>query len=334
MLTFPFPETPALGSAILIAPGVYWIRMPMPVPPGHINVWALSDGAGWTLVDTGYDCEEARTAWLMLKGGVLANKPVYRVIVTHSHQDHCGLAEWLTALFACPLLMSQAEFLTCRLAWALAAYPVTSEIQDFYRQAGVPESLIKNIRPRPRPFSVPLQFSPVHQGDRLVIGSHEWRVVVGRGHSPEHVSLYCNEINILISGDQVLPHMLVNVSVIPESPQANTLKEWISSLEQFKSELPSDTLILPSHELPFIGISERIARMIEIYERTMARICASASEPTTAYQLLEVVYSRIPDTQLLPFSLGSVLAYLHLLESRGILERSKTGHLIRFRRIF
>lgn len=332
ILSFPFPEPPALGSATLVGAGVYWIQLPMPVPPGHINTWAIVDGAGWTLVDTGYDCEEARNVWLTLKEGLLANRPVHRLIVTHSHQDHCGLAEWLTKLFACPLLMSQAEFLTCRLAWALAEHPISPETLEFYCQAGVPEGLSKDIKSSPRPFPIPSQFSPIHDGSRIFIGRHEWRVVVGRGHSPEHVCLYCEEAGIFISGDQVLPRILSNVSVVSEIPHANPLQQWIDSLEQLKSNLPSDVLILPSHELPFIGIAARVEQMIEIYDRTMVKICARAGDPVFAYELLDVIYPHPTDAHMLPFALGSVLAYLHALESRGQVERSREGHLVKFRR--
>ncbi|MBT7451482.1 MAG: MBL fold metallo-hydrolase, partial [Rhodospirillaceae bacterium] len=94
-LTYPLDELPEPGGLVRVAPGVFWLRMPLPIALNHINLWLLEDDDGWTIVDTGIGTDETKELWEQLFEKHLNNKPVKRLIVTHMHPDHIGLAGWL-----------------------------------------------------------------------------------------------------------------------------------------------------------------------------------------------------------------------------------------------
>jgi glyoxylase-like metal-dependent hydrolase (beta-lactamase superfamily II) len=308
-----------------VAPGVHWIRMSMPVPPGHINLWALEDGDGWTLVDTGFHCDEIRDAWLALQDNALAGKPVRRIILTHHHLDHSGLAQWLTERFQCPIWMSQAEYLACKLERAEAGRPIREEFLDFYRQAGIPDNVLEGFRHSSgegrTAFDFSSRFQRIQEGDIISIGTHEWRVLIGSGHSPEHVCLFCDELELFISGDQLLPKILSNVSLRPEAPDADPLQAWMDSLKRLGNDVGVKTLILPSHGLPFRGASRRVLDMLAIHDDCLARIQERIAAPRRAIDLLEIIYGRLPEDRFLTFSVGTVLAHLNTLIFSGKAQR-------------
>ena len=114
-LSYPFAEAPAPGTVTAVAPGVYWLRMPLPFVLNHINLWLLEDIDGWTIVDCGFATDEARGCWEKIFAQYLGGKPVTRVIVTHFHPDHIGLCDWLCEKHHLMPWMTKAEFLQAHL---------------------------------------------------------------------------------------------------------------------------------------------------------------------------------------------------------------------------
>src|ERR1700751_4070225 len=102
-LQFPVATPPRPGQTLQIAPGVKWRRMPLPFALDHINLWLLEDGCGWPIVDTRYAMAETRISWEQIFAQRLNGLPVTRVIVTHHHPDHIGLADWLCERCRVPL---------------------------------------------------------------------------------------------------------------------------------------------------------------------------------------------------------------------------------------
>lgn len=197
-LDYPCGDAPVPGEAHEVAPGVRWLRMPMPLGLNHINLWAIRDGAGWAAVDSGLQTPETAAAWRTLfgEGGALAGGGLTRLFVTHMHPDHIGMAGWLTRKFGCRLWMTPMEYLMCRVLAADTGRAAPPEAVDFYRRAGWTEDDIEVYRTRFGGFgkyvhALPESFQRLTDGDVLRIGEHEWRVVVGTGHSPEHACLYC-----------------------------------------------------------------------------------------------------------------------------------------------
>ncbi|HNC68950.1 MAG TPA: MBL fold metallo-hydrolase, partial [Pseudomonadales bacterium] len=223
-LVFPWGAKAAPAEPLQVADGVWWLRFPMPGALDHINLWLLEDGDGWTIVDTCLDVPEARARWEGLFAGFMGGRPLRRVICTHLHPDHIGLAGWLTRRFDCDLWVSREEFLMCHTLADYTGQPAPDVAIRFYRAAGYDEQMLDTYRSRFGSFgsrlsALPDSFRRLVDGETIEIGDRYWQVIVGSGHSPEHVSLYCPGLKLLISGDQVLPRITPNVSVFPTEPK-------------------------------------------------------------------------------------------------------------------
>lgn len=321
-----FPHTaPARAAFTEIAPGVRWIRLPMPYRLDHINVWALDDGAGWTLVDTGVRTQEAVGVWEELIAKPPLNGPLTRVIVTHMHPDHIGLAGWLTRRYRVPLWISSLEYLMCRALVSDSGREAPADALQFYREAGWGEAAIDGYRARfggfgAQIYTLPDSFRRLQDGMRLQIGGRAWEVVTGYGHSPEHSCLYCPELKLLISGDQVLPKISSNVSVFPIQPEANPMAEWFASLERLKQRVPDDVLVAPSHHDVFHGLHARIDHLLQGQREALERLRALLEEPRRVVDVFSALFrSRITeaDPHQLGLATGEAVANLNYLIGAG-----------------
>ncbi len=321
-LSYPLGTAPLPGEAVEVAPGVLWLRMNLPLGLDHINLWALEEADGWTLIDTGMRTEETVAAWQSLIAGPIGVRPVRRVICTHMHPDHIGMAGWLTRRFDCPLWISRLEYLTCRTLVADTGREAPPDAIRFYRAAGWDNESIERYRARFGSFgkmvyALPDSYRRITAGEEILIGERIWRVVVGHGHSPEHVCLYCPELRLLISGDQVLPGITSNVSVFPIEPEANPLTDWLQSLAAIRHQVPDEVLVLPSHNEPFRGLHTRIQQLIEGHEQALLRLHEALSEPKTATDIFGLLFRRKVRAELLMMATGEAIAHLNCLINRG-----------------
>ena len=326
-LEFPFAVRPELGEAIEVAPGILWVRMRLPFQLNHINLWVLEDGDGWTVVDCGLRDESTAEAWKALFAGAMGGRPVRRVIVTHLHPDHVGLAGWLVRRFGVRLWMSRTDYLLCRNLVADTDQEAPEEGIRFYRAAGFPDEALETYKTRFGGFGrgvyhLPNAFQRIQDGDRIEIGGRTWEVTVGRGHAPEHACLWCREENIFISGDQILPRISSNVSVFPTEPDANPLQDWIDSCARLRSLLPDDVLVLPAHNEPFRGARLRLQELIDGHEHNMEKLVALCEDPKRAVECFPALFrSRITSGNYL-MATGESLAHLNCLRSRGAIART------------
>lgn len=336
-LGYPLGERlPALGETIEVAPGVRWVRMLLPFALDHINLWLLRDRQddieGWTIVDCGIANAATIAAWEQVFASELDGLPVLRVIVTHMHPDHMGLAHWLTQRWSvegrdCRLWISATDYNAARLASAstltfggelAAAHFIRHGLTD-------PESIAK-VRARTSYYAsmvpaVPDRFRRLMDGNRLTIGGHEWRCIAGYGHAPEHMALYCTDLGVLISGDMVLPRISTNVMVIDLEPEADPLTLYLDSIERFR-ELPESTLVLPSHGRLFTGLQRRIDQLREHHEERFAEVLAACAEhPHSAAEIVPIMFKRELDLHQLTFAMGEAIAHLHGLWFAGKLKR-------------
>jgi glyoxylase-like metal-dependent hydrolase (beta-lactamase superfamily II) len=321
-LSYPF-EAPENGHAREVAPGVRWIRMALPLTLNHINLWALADGDGWTLVDTGMQTPETASAWRRLLAEDLAPGRPTRIVATHMHPDHVGMAGWLARKFEIPLWMTRLEYLTCRVLVADTGRPAPADGERFYRRAGWDEEGIEQYRARFGGFgkavhALPDSYRRIRDGDTLRIGGHDWRVIVGTGHSPEHACLYSPDRKLLISGDQVLPKISSNVSVFPTEPEADPLGDWLASIDILRREVPDDVLVLPAHNEPFHGLHARLDRLAAGHARGLARLRERLAEPRRVVDVFGALFARpIVGTGLMGLATGEALAHLNYLLVRG-----------------
>ncbi|WAT86764.1 MBL fold metallo-hydrolase [Delftia acidovorans] len=333
VLDYPFEAPPQRGQTLEVAPGVLWIRMPLPYALDHINLWAIDDGQGWAIVDTGARTDEGVATWRALLSQSTDGRSLTRVLVTHMHPDHVGLAGWLTRKFHVPLYMTRLEYLNCRVVVSDCSREAPPDAIAFYRRAGWSDSALESYRARFGNFgkhihALPDSYRRLHDGEELRIGKHLWRVVVGSGHSPEHASLYCPDLKLLISGDQVLPRISSNVSVHAMEPDANPMADWMDSLEKVRREVPDDVLVLPAHGDCFRGLHARIDSLAAGQERANARLLAALAEPRRAVDVFGALFSRpISESSpaLLGMATGESLACLNHLMHAGQVERSIDG---------
>jgi glyoxylase-like metal-dependent hydrolase (beta-lactamase superfamily II) len=331
-LTYPFTTVPGPGEALEVGPGVRWLRMRLPMAGlNHINLWALEDGEGWALVDTGMQTSETATDWHSALSGPLGGKPVQRVLCTHMHPDHIGMAGWLTRAHGVRLWTTRLEYVTCRMLVADTGREAPLDGVRFYRAAGWDEAALEHYKARFGGFGkaiyqLPDAYRRIEHGDEIVIGDHVWRIVVGAGHSPEHACLYCPDLKLLISGDQVLPKISSNVSVFPTEPDADPLTEWLESLAWLKQQIPDDVLVLPSHNEPFRGLHARLADLAEGHEKRLLRVLEELRTPRRAVDVFSVLFKRTIGLDMLGMATGESLAHLNCLIVRGFAERRTDEH--------
>jgi glyoxylase-like metal-dependent hydrolase (beta-lactamase superfamily II) len=330
-LDYPFGEAlPAPGAVNEVAPGVSWLRMPLPFALDHINLWLLRDEQdgreGWSAVDCGAGTDPTRASWEQVFAGPMGGAPLLRVFATHCHPDHVGLSGWLCERFGAPFCTTAAEFGFARMmAAALPGVDGPSAIPHFQRHGLVDPEMLDQMRSRRNYYpslvpAVPDAYTRLQDGQQLRIGGQRWRVITGYGHSPEHAALYCEQLNLLISGDMVLPRISTNVSVFAVEPEGNPLQQYLDSLRKF-ADLPEDTLVLPSHGKPFRGLHTRIAQLRAHHTERLAEVVAACTEPKSAVDIVPLMFRRKLDAHQLSFALGEALAHLHKLWADGILRR-------------
>lgn len=334
-LTYPLGKfAPGFGELHPIASGVGWSRMPVPFSLEHINVWALDDGDGAALVDTGVNTSRTRDTWDALLGGALTGKPVTRVFVTHLHPDHVGLAGWLCRRFGVRLWMTRGEYLLARLLVADVRDAPPPEVTERMRLAGWPEHLIEAQQAagwgRFAKAVAPLPEGHVRMrdGDRIAIGDRTWTVFVGSGHSPEHACFVDLDGGLMIAGDQVLPRITSNVSVTLTEPEADPLGEWLASIARFRAQLPADLLVLPAHGEPFTGLHGRLDALAQGHAKQLDQLEAHLrAEPRRVVDCFGVLFGRNIDDSIFGLASGEALAHLHHLERTGRARReTDAGH--------
>jgi glyoxylase-like metal-dependent hydrolase (beta-lactamase superfamily II) len=324
-LRFPF-AAPAPGEALAIAQGIFWLRMPLPFALNHINLWLVEDGDGWTIVDAGYAMAETKAAWERIFAERLDGRPVTRIIVTHYHPDHVGLAEWLAERWRAPLWITEKEWLYARVM-SRDNDDLTRSRRDFARRAGLDAAASEAFGEHETGYrrgvpAVPAAFHRLADGAAITIGGREWRVIVGEGHAPEHACLHCAEAAVLIAGDQVLPKISPNISLPPHEPAGDPLARYLVSLVRLREVVPPETLVLPSHDLPFFGLHMRIDALAAHHQARCAEILAACDRPQSALDLLPLLFRRPLDRHQTAFALGEALAHLQYLAGKGLLDRS------------
>jgi glyoxylase-like metal-dependent hydrolase (beta-lactamase superfamily II) len=330
-IVYPHETPPAAGRPFTVAPGVDWLRMPLPFALDHINLWLVAEDDAWVAVDTGVDIDAIKAAWK----SVLAERRLSRQIVTHFHPDHLGLAAWLQEQTGAPLWITQGEYLMAQFVKSQIGTSSTEAMVEFFRSHGLAEAPATALLARGNAYgrgvpAIPGTFHRLRAGDEIDIGGRGWRVIIGHGHSPEHASLYCDQLHVLISGDMLLPRISTNISVFATTPDADPLGWFLDSIARLR-ELPEDTLVLPSHGLPFRGLHARVDQLIEHHERQCGKLLAACAAPKTAAELMPVLFEReLTDPHQAMFAMGEAIAHLNHLKQSHRLKRVDENGAIRY----
>lgn len=316
---------PENGSPTPVAPGIHWLRMPLPFSLDHINLWLIDDGAGTTLIDSGIAQEDVRECWRALFAGRLRERPAKQLIVSHFHPDHVGLAGWLCAELGIEAWSTEGEWDMAQLARDNGHPERLEACADFLRGHGADPVTIDGFAVLMRQYGknvgpLPSTYRRIRDGDAITIDGREWRVIVGTGHSPEHACLHCPDLNVLISGDMVLPRISTNIAVMHNQPRANPLRDYLDSLRRLRA-LPTDCLVLPSHGLPFRGLHARIDDLIAHHDARFEECVDACATPITAVQMVPIMFRRELDPFQRALATGEALAHFHYLADDGRLRR-------------
>ncbi len=326
-LTYPYPEVPAPGTSLEVAPGARWLSMPLPFQLDHINLWLLDDEDGWTIVDCGIANAGTRALWEKIFDTL---GRVRRVILTHYHPDHAGNAAWICQRFGVELWTTQGEYLTAHAVRASAAGYTTEAVLSVFRRNGLDEAHYQAMSGRNNRYAelvpdFPHSYRRIIEGDTVRIGKNAWRAIVGHGHAPEHLSLHCRELNTVIAGDMLLSTISTNVSVWSIDPEGDPLRLFLDSIARYR-ELPADVLVLPSHGKPFRGAHERVAQLEAHHQARFAELKKALGEGAkSAGDLLPVLFRRKLDAHQTFFAMGEAIAHLHYLYYAGEVGRSAGG---------
>ncbi|MEM6741362.1 MAG: MBL fold metallo-hydrolase [Pseudomonadota bacterium] len=329
-IAYPWAEPPAEGAATEVADGVLWLRLPLPMALDHVNVFVLEDGNGWTLVDTGLDSKRSRAIWETLLSGPLGGKPLRRVLVTHHHPDHVGLAGWFQAAHGAELVATRTAWLFARMLTLDAQDRPTEETLAFWRGAGMPADILAQ-RARERPFNfadcvapLPLGFTCIREGDTLRVGGRDWDVRLGSGHAPDHATLWSRDDSLVLGGDQLLPSISPNLGVYATEPEADPVAEWLESCTRFAGLALHDHLVLPGHKLPYTGLPARLRQLAENHTGALDRLRAWLAEaPRTAHDCFPPLFRRDIGAGEYGLALVEAIAHLNRLYNAGETTRNR-----------
>jgi glyoxylase-like metal-dependent hydrolase (beta-lactamase superfamily II) len=333
-LTFPAPEPPAAGKVLEIAPGILWARIALPFRLDHVNVYLIDDGDGWAVLDTGIDNAATRAVWEALVSGPLAGRPLTRLIVTHFHPDHIGLAGWLSERFALPLLTSQTSYLGCANVSLRPGALDAKPYRDFYLRHGLDAETTQRVATQGHNYlrmvsGLPPTFRRLVAGDSLEIGRRTFDVLTGNGHAPEQVMLYCRSERVFLAADQVLAKITPNVSVWAVDPEGDPLGLYLRSLAEVRRQVAGDALVLPGHQLPFYGLHARSDELIAHHDARCAAIAqACRGTPRSAAELVPVIFPRLLDPHQMSFAFSEVQAHINYMLRRGELAWMESADAI------
>ena len=326
-LRYPWEGVPEHGTATQVADGVLWFRLPLPMRLDHVNVYALDDGDSWTVIDTGFNSRKTRGIWAEMMQGPLGGKPIGRVVVTHHHPDHVGLAGWLQSDFG-------AELVTTRTAW-LFARMLTLDVQEkpaaetltFWREAGMEADLFAK-RAEERPFNfadivapMPLGFTRIQQGQTIQMGGRTWDMHMGNGHAPEHATFWSRDDHLVISGDQILSSISPNIGVYATEPMADPVGEWLEACERLQPLAREDHLVLGGHKLPFTGLPMRMKQLIDNHHGALRRLTDYLDTPRTAPDCFVPLFKRSIGEGEYGLALVEAVAHLNHLLHLGQVTR-------------
>ncbi len=327
MIRYPWEEPPEHGAAIEVAKGILWIRLPLPMALDHVNIYALDEGRCWTIIDTGLKSKLSIEIWENVLQGPLAGKPVGRVILTHHHPDHVGMAGWLHARFGCELLTSRTAWLMARMLILDVEERPTDEALVLWRAAGMDKD-IYHARKDARPFNfadichpLPVGFTRLKQGDVLRAGGRSWDVHVGNGHAPEHLTFWSRDDNLVIAGDQIIASISPNIGVYPTEPAADPLSDWFEACARLGSLARADHLVLSGHKLPFTGLPLRMRQLAENHHGALARLRAHLTTARVAGECFAPLFKRKIDEGTYGLALVEALAHLNHLHQAGEISR-------------
>jgi len=329
ILRYPWETPPETGKSIEVAPGVLWIRLPLPMALDHVNIYALDEGDSWTVVDTGIHSKRSVKIWEEILTGPLQGKPVGRVILTHHHPDHIGMAGWLMNRFGSELIATRTSWLMSRMLMQDVEDRPTPQALAYWRAAGMDPDVYED-RKNSRPYNfadvcapLPVGYTRVKQDDVVHVGGRDWDVHIGNGHAPEHLTLWSRDDNLVLAGDQIISSISPNIGVYPTEPEADPVSDWLEACGRFSALARPDHLVLGGHKVPFTGLPTRMRQLSENHHGALDRLRRHLSTPKTAVECFPSLFKRKIDHDTYGLALVEAVAHLNHLHQAGEVSRTR-----------
>ncbi|MCB9504465.1 MAG: MBL fold metallo-hydrolase [Deferribacteres bacterium] len=322
-----YKTTPEPGKTQEVAPFVHWVCMPMPFLPGFVNCWLLESEDGFTLVDTGVNNTRTRTLWKQILEQHCSQKPLRRLIITHYHPDHIGLAGWFTQEYNVQLHMTQIEWLYARALFLLSDAALGEIMVDFYRRCDCEDEFLRFAQQSGNTYAhtvspIPHSFRRIRQSQELLLTHTTWQSQCSAGHSPAQLTLHNPMDEVMITSDEILPHITPNISVWPDEPFANPLQDYLDSLQNFE-HISAETTMLPAHGYPTKDLPFRLKQLAHHHDGRLEKIYNSCKNPQTASEVASTMLGTEVGLQQVFFAIGEAVAHLNYLVEKGELVRSE-----------
>ena len=327
-ISFPIKNVPENNELVQVIKNIFWARMPLPSPLNHVNVYIIEDDLGLTIIDTGLNTQETRLRWKSLLKKYFKDRKLERVIITHHHPDHFGLAGWFKKNYGAEIYCSRTSYLMARMLTLDVQEKMSSEAALFYMRAGMPKDTIeKRQKIRPMNFSdtvhsIPLGFKRIREDEEIILAGQSWKIVFGHGHAPSHATFWSTKDSIVFVGDQVLPGISPNLGVYPTEPEADTVGDWISSCRKLLRIADNNKLVLPGHKLPFTGLSIRLEQLIRNHKSAIKRIERRLSKgPLNTVDLFRTIFKREIKEKEYSLALVEAVGHMNHLYAMGQVSR-------------
>lgn len=308
------------------APGVFRLSLPLPFPGlDSVNCYLLTDPGGATLVDCGlWDPALDDGGWPHLVASLaaidLGPSDVKRLVITHVHIDHYGMAARLKEETDCEVIFHSGGNEDLEVLRDPAG--VADRLRATFRDHGVAKADLDELTSYEdwRGYVHGVIGADVWlEGDEvLAAGVRNWRVVHTPGHARGHICLYDEVNGLMITGDHLLPTITPHIDF--RRGEGDPLGDFLASLDKIESLSPR--VVLPGHGHPFEDGAERARVTARHHDRRLGAILqVIRKEACTASRITEEIFSG----ELLNFhrrlALGEALAHLHYLRRRGEIER-------------
>lgn len=299
---------------------MHQVQLPLPFPLRIVNTYLIRDRGGWTIIDAGLNYPPGQTAWreAFTRYGV-DPEAITRIILTHAHPDHYGMAGWLQSLSGAPVALSIGEAAFARAQWHAdsRAHEMTA---TFFSAHGMPSDLTATVAEdittlRLMTHPVPSTITHLAAGEPITIGHREFTPIATPGHSDDHLVLYCAEERLLICGDAVLSKITPNVGLWGWS-RGNPLAQFLASLDRMaKLDV---ALALPGHGPPITRFHERLEELRIHHAERLAIMERAVGSGATAYEVCTAVFplQELTSHQM-RFAMAETLAHLEYLSAQG-----------------
>lgn len=329
IIKFPYVEPPTPGSVIEVSDGVYWAQLKLPMLIDHVNIYILEGANDLTIVDTGLNADECKSAWQDILRNNFSTKPVKNIIITHHHPDHIGLLGWFCENYNVEVFASRTSWLLGRMLYFDKQNEPTKEAKDFWIKAGMDINIFHE-KSKSRPFNFsdvvsefPVGFKALNQGDEIWLSGKKWRVEIGNGHAPDHTTLWGLDTPLILAGDQILPGISSNLGVYPTEPELDTVGDWLDTCHRFLQLAQNDHFVLPGHNLPFYGVSVRLQQLIDNHISALNRIRKKLSRGRyTAVDLFKPIFKREIRENEYALALAEAVGHLNYFRARNMVETS------------